>query len=421
MQYHALSLSKLPGTLVYIIGYPGSDPLPALSTASNVTFRFVDKQPGWVQCLPRAASLPIRVVYQMMVLLYILLFALPSPKAILVQNPPAIPTLAVCWAASRWHRSALVVDWHNFGYTIMALTSGRKLVALARNFERYWGRAANKSFCVTKAMQSELARWSISAEVLYDRPPSIFQPLAMEEKHRVLQRLAPQLSSSIVGTATPFWLQSSLAVPGCSLVAKEYADHRVVSRSSRPAIVISSTSWTEDEDFSVLLSAAQAYESAALRDSAAYPDLVVIVTGKGPQRQMYLDKISSLSLRKVAFISAWLEPADYPLLLACADLGVCLHTSSSGLDLPMKVLDMFGVGIPVSAISYSCITELVKPGVNGLLFSSAAELGEQLLGLFRGFPNSPAAGLCGLQKGVLSEQDTRWESMWESTARPILC
>ncbi|RZC68339.1 hypothetical protein C5167_031601 [Papaver somniferum] len=62
------------------------------------------------------------------------------------------------------------------------------------------------------------------------------------------------------------------------------------------------------------------------------------IKGKGPEREKYEEKIKGLHLKRVAFRTMWLAAEDYPLLLGSADLGFCLHTSSSGLDLPMKVV-----------------------------------------------------------------------------------
>lgn len=75
--------------------------------------------------------------------------------------------------------------------------------------------------------------------------------------------------------------------------------------------------------------------------------------GRGPLKSFYEEKIKSIEFSHSIIHTIWLEIEDYPKLLGSCDLGVSLHTSSSGLDLPMKVVDMFGCGLPVCAVNFS--------------------------------------------------------------------
>lgn len=112
--------------------------------------------------------------------------------------------------------------------------------------------------------------------------------------------------------------------------------------------MVSSSSWTEDEDFHLLIEAFEIYEKRSVKTN-----IVCFLTGKGPLKEYYENLFKEKSFKKIQVHFLWLDPSDYPLLLGSADLGVCFHKSSSNLDLPMKVVDMFGCRLPTCAFDFT--------------------------------------------------------------------
>ncbi|MFI5365350.1 MAG: glycosyltransferase [Candidatus Binatia bacterium] len=395
MQYHARALVEALAT-VDLVGYAATEPHRSVRDDPRLTCHFLSP--------PRSARHPetsrlgflgsalFRVLGQGMKLLWMLLFRIEPPRVILVQNPPAIPTLLVGWIAARARRAKLVIDWHNFGYAMLALKLGRNhpAVGVARWYERAVGRRADAHLCVSQAMQSELAhRWGITAVVLYDRPAAMFAPTAPGVRQPLCERL-----------------RETLALP---------APH--------PVLIVSPSSWTLDEDFSVLLDAAVRCDDLIRRHDAAgsrpFPHLLFLLTGQGPLRAHYQQAIQSLTLSKVHLRTLWLSADDYPLVLGAADLGLCLHRSASGVDLPMKVADMFGAGLPVCALDYRpALAERVRHDENGLIFSTAAQLATQLFELFKNFPDDTPI-LDRLRRNVVETQELQWDAGWKNEALPL--
>lgn len=158
MQYHTLSLSKQQGAKVHVLAYGGSKPIMELREAVNVNIHTISEPAAWMRKCPRLLFLMLKVLQQVLQLLWCMLVSLPRPDTILMQNPPAIPTMALCWLAAKRHGARLVIDWHNYGHTIIAPSSSPRhwLVRLAAQYEKFWGKRGHGHFCVTKAMQADL-------------------------------------------------------------------------------------------------------------------------------------------------------------------------------------------------------------------------------------------------------------------------
>lgn len=408
MQYHALSLAK-HGIKVSVVASQGSPPIRELQNHPCVDLHLIKdlKFAAW----PRLLRYGLKATYQTLMLLWSLLFTIPSPSAILVQNPPSVPTLPCVWLACKLRRSKFVLDWHNYGYSILAMNVRREnfLVKIYHWVEFFFGRKADCCFCVSEEMKKDLLERQIkNIVVLHDKPPTRFQPREWgdsDEVHEVHDFLV-KLGESDCD------LKRLAPTPEETVLTKTIDDKvELKSRRERPFLLLSSTSWTEDEDFGLLLAALSKYDKAASDDAA---NILCIVTGKGPQKEFYLEKISQMKLKKVHIVTPWLEIQDYPTVVSICDLGVSLHKSSSSLDLPMKIVDMFGCCVPVLAWNYKCISELVKADQTGLLFESSDQLCKHLIKMCD-VRNEEI--LNAWKKNIMTWQETRWERNWDSLAR----
>jgi beta-1,4-mannosyltransferase len=418
--------------MVSLVGYDGVDLIPALSSTPerlNVV-RFSVPAPERLRKI-----LPIYFLWRIVSLCAYLYHAIAVlvPKGasgvpvdcFLLQNPPAMPLLAVvyiyctCCRILKRKQPAMVIDWHNLGFSML---SHPMFSRIARIYEERMAPLATAHLCVTNAMKEFLmSQFSIPEEtiaVVHDCPPALFQPLSCEDQHGLLVRLHDEICQG----CPPLWYQSLDGIQQTLLTEK--VGEQYMPRRGRPALITSSTSWTPDEDFGILLDTAIAMDQEISATESSLRVLFV-VTGKGPQKEYYMERISKLNLRNVAIHTLWLEPADYPKLLACADLGISLHTSTSGLDLPMKVLDLFGCGVPVCALDFQCLSELVIDGSNGRTFTTSHELQQLLMNLLQplGMTTSVFAphsfGDLATYSQFLQGR-RRWSENWEQNAKPML-
>ena len=170
--HHSFDKNKKARCDVHVLAYGGSRPLEAVANHRFIKIHHLPEPPAWTNSnnspapsssaegsscgggdggkggkagaggsrrsssssssrpnggLVRVFALVVKALLQLLSLLYATLWVLPRPKGgILAQTPPALPTLPALAVAARLRRARLVVDWHNFAFTIMSLSMGRR-------------------------------------------------------------------------------------------------------------------------------------------------------------------------------------------------------------------------------------------------------------------------------------------------------
>lgn len=326
MQYHTLSLLQ-DGCKVSLIGYTGTPLIAPLEEAASKQqqLHVIRVQPWtpWKVLRQTKVLKPFYYLLRFMELIRVLTYALFQMMAgadsdgidcLLVQNPPSIPSLLLSYLFCRWYGSTLIIDWHNLGFTMLTdLKESHWIRKLAYRYEMYFSQRADGHLCVTKAMEQFLRQSfhldssspssnekSAIIQVLYDRPPSFFCRTNSTERVDLMNRLDIANKDK----------KDSVLLPS-TFPAKDLTTSfpRQRDQQQRCALIISSTSWSPEEDFHILLDSLKKLDQKILREANQqnFPRVAVVVTGKGPQKSMYENEILRVrpSLTKVTIDTMW--------------------------------------------------------------------------------------------------------------------
>ena len=257
---------------ISLIGFNGGDIRSDVSSNPKIKVYYIPNTlERLLKNLPRFMFLfaaIIRILLQLIMLIYILLVKIPRPNFMILQNPPGIPAIYIARMVTFFRRSKFVIDWHNYGYTILQVNRRNKLIVfIAKMYEKIYGATADIHFCVSEAMKKHLKdNFGIEAINLPDRAmEGIFKRLELNESHELFQEYFNAKSKEENEITTKY---------------KE----KVSYVENRPILMLSSTSWTPDEDFNILLNAIIKTEEKILdfykRKKDTLRKIIFIITGK---------------------------------------------------------------------------------------------------------------------------------------------
>jgi beta-1,4-mannosyltransferase len=384
MLNHARAVCDAGGEAV-LVGYDLL-PLPDdIVKAPRISVRRISEAGARrLDSVPRIFYLPVaasRASHATFMLGWRLLATPGKFDAAVVQNPPALPGLPLLLRAARRRGAQVFVDWRGRTAAMLALRLGSRhpAVGTVDRLEGWLARKASGHFAVSEALRNDLlTRFGIDAAVLRDRPRARQPALNAEQRIAVVRR--------VLNT------RRAAAAPEDALV------------------LVSPSGFSADEDMDMLLDAFILLNRA----SPARP-ILLFATGYGPLRSRFEARANKIANDNVRIVTGWLPEPLYRDLLRAADLGVSMHRSASGVDLPMKLVDMVEAGLPAAVFDYgTALSELVPPELKPLMFTDAQGLADRLAMLMLG------PKLADLHTLMAQESGPLWSEEWRRVALPAI-
>src|SRR5262249_29832585 len=99
-----------------------------------------------------------------------------------------------------------------------------------------------------------------------------------------------------------------------------------------------------------------------------HPECRLLLVGDGAARDDLAAQAAALGLSNAAHFTGAVAPGDVPGLLASMDVGVAPYPDLPNFYFsPLKVYEYMAAGLPVVASRLGQISNLIEPGVTGLL------------------------------------------------------
>lgn len=264
---------------------------------------------------------PLRVLFSLFQLLFIV-FRLPKIDYILMnQNEFSLFTFVSIKLLVFLTKGKLILDITSIGY----ISKNRMIKVLEKSFIKN----AYKRICSTKSLQAILKLSNIESFVIYDSPGTIFKNCS-SIKTEVLRFLGRK-EDNVYIISIPFPEMNATIVRNIVHYFKQFESSGV--------------------NISFLI----------------YGDFKIQKTVEN-----FFSNDQSSSHVQFHFIS--LNTDAYAHALGCSDACIIFKGSLSGTNISPEFTESYASNIPIIAYKFGCMSELIKNGENGFIFSDFDEL-----------------------------------------------